>query len=124
MRHQRIIMAAVMPIGVAAPLVAGTSASAARNIHVSPAAGGSAAPHSSNDKDGRFPTLPAPPRPPAGAPRQRTGYKAPPARPHRRGTGVVASAVSKKTSGAHLTAASQAAVTPPAQAKTWGATGS
>jgi uncharacterized protein YdaL len=120
MRHHRIIVAAVAAVGVALPLAVATSASAARDVHVTATAKvPSAAPPR---QDGKLPSLPSPPRPPAGAPTQRAGYIAPTVRPHPRGTGVVTKAAA--TQGAQLTAAAKPAVTPPAQAKTWGATGS
>lgn len=125
MRHHRIIMAAVVAIGVAVPLSAATSASAARDVHPASAAENPAAQLKQDAAtDGRLPSLPSPPRPPAGAPKQRAGYKAPTTRPHRRGSGVATTAAGRRANGAELTAATRPAVTPPAQAKTWGATGS
>jgi uncharacterized protein YdaL len=120
MRHHRIIVAAVAAVGVALPLAVATSASAARDVHVTATAKVPSA--TPPRQDGQLPSLPSPPRPPAGAPTQRAGYVAPTVRPHRRGTGVVTKAAA--TQGAQLTAAAKPAVTPPAQAKTWGATGS
>ena len=129
MRHHRIIAAVVLAAGVAVPLTAATSATAAPGVHVTATAatpGSSAKPPAGQapSGDGSLPTLPAPPRPPSGAPKQRTGFRAPTVRPHKRGPGTVTTAATTGTAGAQLTAAGKPAVTPPPQAKTWGATGS
>jgi len=126
MRHHRIIMAAVVAVGVTVPLAAATSAGAARDVHVTSTATAPSVtrPTPASSKDGQLPSLPSPPRPPAGLPRQRAGYKTPTVRPHRRGTGVVTTAAATGAHSAELAAADRPSVTPPPQAKTWGASGS
>ncbi len=122
MRHHRIIMAAVVAVGVTVPLAAATSAGAARDVHVAAPSATRLTP--ANSKNGSLPSLPSPPRPPAGAPKQRAGYKAPTVRPIRRGPGVVTTAAGSGAHSAELAAANRPAVSPPPQAKTWGASGS
>ena len=123
MRHYRLLIAAAAAAAIAAPLAAASvPASAARAPTVTghtshmPAIGPSGGP-----------VLPSPPKPPTGLPKQRAGYRPPTVRPHRRGTGVAATAattaVTTATHAAKLTATAAPAVTPPPQAKTWGATG-
>jgi len=123
MRYRRIAVAAVAAVALAAPLAgavapasaapapAGTSASSAvngRQSHEPSAPGGV----------NGLPTTPGPPAPPKGLPRQRAGYRSPTQRPGRRKAAVTAPDESAAAT------AGTSAVTPPPQAKTWGASGS
>jgi hypothetical protein len=128
MRHYRILAAAAVAVAVAAPLAAASvPASATRAPAISsappPAASSSAAAGQKSGTGGTaggLPTIPGPPKPPTGLPKQRTGYKAPTVRPERRGPGVTGA-----TETADVTpAAVQAPAATPSEAKTWGATGS
>jgi uncharacterized protein YdaL len=102
MRHHRLLIAAATA-ALAVPLaVASIPASAAQ----APAVTGQTSHTPVSNSDGS-PVLPSPPKPPAGLPKQRTGYRPPTVRPKRGGN----------------TPAAKSAVTPPPQAKTWGAIG-
>jgi uncharacterized protein YdaL len=110
MRHHRLLIATAAA-ALAVPLaVASIPASAARAPAVS--AQTSRTPVSNSDGT---PVLPSPPKPPAGLPRQRTGYRPPTVRPKRHRNTVAETA--------YVTATAKSAVTPPSQAVTWGATG-
>ena len=123
MGYQRIVVAAAATLALAAPL-----AGAAGPASAAPAPAGTSAaaavrgPHSHQPGAAEgvngLPALPGPPAPPKGLPRQRAGYRPPTRRPRRhKATGAAATG-----SAAGKTA--QPAVTPPPQAKTWGASGS
>lgn len=121
MRHKRMMIAAAAAVALAAPLAGAVAPASA-----APARGGTSAsavnrPHSHKPGAGGgvngLPTIPGPPAPPRGLPRQRAGYRPPTKRPKRRkGAGTAAT-----RSGP--VAAAKPAVTPPPQAKTWGAAG-
>jgi uncharacterized protein YdaL len=123
MRHSRLLLAAAAAVALAAPLAAASvSASATRTPPVPASPSTAASPAVTSASASRVaaggyggPVLPAPPKPPTGLPKQRTGYRPPTVRPKRHGTTA--------TETADLTAA-RPAVTPPPQAKTWGASGS
>ena len=121
MGHHRILIAAAAAVALVVPVAtasipAGASPAPPVTSKAAAASGPSAKP-----SGGQFsqsgPQLPAPPKPPSGLPKQRSGYRAPTVRPKPRGHQVTA------TTTAVVTAAAPA-VTPPPQAKTWGATGS
>ena len=121
MRYKRMAVAAAAAVALAAPVagaVAPASAAPAGTA-LSGTAPSSAinGPHSHKPGAGggvnRLPTIPGPPPPPKGLPRQRAGYRPPTTRPHRRKAVVTGPAES----------AAAPAITPPAQAKTWGASG-
>lgn len=98
-------------------MAAATSASAARDMHVTPMTTAASAqpPHHNIAHDGQMPSLPAPPRPPAGRPVQRAGYRSPTAL-----LKTPAPAKEAVTAASVPGTARTAALVTPAQAKAWG----
>ena len=121
MRHYRVLAAAVAAVALAAPLAVGTMPASAAQRHPTADTGQSRSKLSGTGYRG--PVVPAPPAPPKGLPKQRTGYRPPTVRPKRHGQ---QGAAATKTAAATAAAANvtAAAVIPPPQAKTWGASGS
>ena len=99
MHYRHRVIAAVVAAGLALPLAAVTSASAA------PAAATKPGPSKVTRTD-KLPGLPAPPRPPTSRPQQRAGYQAP-------------TALTKKPAKGAATA-QLTALAAPSQAVTWG----
>jgi uncharacterized protein YdaL len=124
MGHHRILITAAAAIALVAPVAAmgipaGASLAPPTTSRTSTvAAKPGHQPGSATNNSDNVPQLPAPPKPPSGLPKQRSGYRAPTVRPRPRGHQVTAA---NETADVKL---AQPAVTPPAQAKTWGATGS
>ena len=109
----RILAAAVTAAAVAVPLA--TTSAAANAASGAPSAG---RPHHGSQIAGLGSTrLPTPPKPPKGLPKQRAGYKAPTALLHPANSTAAGGAA--KGAAATLTAAAA-----PAQAVTWGGSGS
>lgn len=131
MRHYRILGAAIAAAALAAPLaVANLPASAAQG-HSPAVTGHRPAAKAGAGTDG-LPSLPTPPRPPAGRPALRSGYQ-PPVALLKGSAGSVAAtaaaAAAAARAGAGAVAAAtttqaSAAVVTPSQAVTWGGTGS
>jgi hypothetical protein len=99
MQHRHRVITAIVAAGLAVPLAAATSASAA------PAAAAKHG-HPEFTRPDKLPTLPAPPRPPTTRPQQRAGYQAPTALTRKQANGAAT---------AQLTAFAA-----PSQAATWG----
>jgi uncharacterized protein YdaL len=110
MRHYRVLAAAAAALAGALAAAQVPASAAQKN----PPAAGRQPPQPLAASRYGGPSLPAPPRPPAGLPRQRPGYRPPTVRPHRWGHRMVTAAPA---------AARPAAVPAPVQAKTWGANG-
>jgi uncharacterized protein YdaL len=121
MGHHRVLIAAAAAIALAAPVAAASIPAGASPAPPVTSKAAAVAGPGIKPAGGHFsrggPELPAPPKPPTGLPKQRKGYRAPTVRPKPRGHQVTATATAVVTAAAP-------AVTPPPQAKTWGATGS
>jgi hypothetical protein len=127
-RHRRlrirVLSAAAVLAAVPLALSAVAAGAAPQQATASPTTGA----HTPLGTD-KTPALPAPPKPPAGLPRQATGYQAPTALVSDSARQAIVSA----RKGARLTtaasasapaAATAAALVTPSQAKTWGGAGS
>jgi uncharacterized protein YdaL len=112
MRHYRALAVAMTAAALAASLAAAGSPTSAAPTN--PAAAAPQPRHQPTASGYGGPSLPAPPRPPAGPHRQRAGYRPPTVRPHRGPAGAAQMAAAKM-------AAAKPAAALPGQAKTWGA---